>query len=320
MSDFIGKIREFADEFSMLGVSRVLVGVSGGADSTACLRALVLLAPEYGYALTAAHFDHRLRGEESDRDREFVRDMCARFGIELAIGYGDTRDYAKQNSIGIEEAARDLRYAFFRETAQSLGDAVIATAHNADDNAETMLLNLARGAGARGLAGIPPVNGALIRPMLCVSRTEIEDFLDAEELAHIEDSSNADTAFARNKLRQLVIPVLREINPRFLEHAAASSRVLREDDAYLDELAEDFVAAHSVGDGVPASALYALPRPVAARVIDHLTGIRLPRERIAETLELCASTAGVRSLDLPGVLVRRERGTVRFLPPRPPRR
>jgi len=291
------------------------------------LRILSALAPEYGYTVIAAHFDHRLRGEESDRDREFVRDLCADCGVELRIGYGDTREYALTENMGIEEAARELRYAFFFEILDDIcsktgieNRPVIATAHNADDNAETMLLNLTRGAGLRGLAGIPPVRGDIVRPLLAVTRTELEDYLTADGIPHVEDSSNNDTALARNRVRHIVMPVLKAINPRFLEHTVSAARTLREDDAYLKKTALDFISQNDTEDGIPVRDLYSLPRPVAVRVIGEYSGVRLSRDHFADVLDLCRTTAGRASLDLPGTLAFRDKDKIRFLPPRPKRR
>ena len=322
MTNFLHKLRAWADAAAMLSsCATVLACVSGGADSTAMLHALLALAPQYKYRVAAAHFDHRLRGAESDRDREFTAELCGKLNVPCRVGHGDTRGYARERGLGVEEAARELRYAFFREVAAEIGGGVnIATAHNADDNAETMLLNLARGAGTRGLAGIPPVRGNVVRPMLCFTRAEIERYLAGNDLPYTVDSTNAEYDYARNKIRGLVMPVLRDINARISEHALAASRLLREDDEYITEHARAFIADNRTEGGVPARAFAALPRPVAARVIAELSGVRLPMARIAEIYELCGDTAGVKSLDLPGTMAVRARNVLKFLPPRPPRR
>ena len=151
---------------------RVLCAVSGGADSMALLH-MLLARP--GLTVCAAHFEHGLRGEASLADAAFVETWCRERGVPCLVGHGDTRRHAAAQRLGIEEAARELRYRFLEEAADSLGCAVIATAHNADDNAETLLLHLLRGSGAEGLRGIPPRRGRIIRPLLDMTRREIED-------------------------------------------------------------------------------------------------------------------------------------------------
>lgn len=147
----------------------VLCAVSGGADSVYLLCRLCELRESLGLRVWAAHYNHCLRGAESDRDEAFVRDLCAGLGVEAYSGRGDVAAFARENGLGTEDAARRLRYAFLEQTADALGADAIATAHTADDNAETMLLNLARGAGLRGLCGIPPRRGRVIRPILGVT-------------------------------------------------------------------------------------------------------------------------------------------------------
>ena len=163
---------------------RVICAVSGGADSMAMLWCLHCLQSELSVSVQAAHFNHRLRGAESDRDERFVREFCASRGIALTVGAAPEGSYGAS---GVEETARRLRYAFF----ETLDCDKLATAHNANDNAETVLLNLMRGAGLRGLCGIPPVRGRIVRPLLFASRTEILEFLRAEGVAFVEDSTNA---------------------------------------------------------------------------------------------------------------------------------
>ncbi|MEL4859701.1 tRNA lysidine(34) synthetase TilS [Pseudoflavonifractor phocaeensis] len=219
-------------EYAMLSPgSTVLCAVSGGADSM-CL--LHWLSRREDISLHAAHFDHRLRGAESDADAAFVRDWCRENGIPFHLGSADVRARAGEAGRGIEETARDLRYAFLRRTAQDIGGAVIATAHNADDNAETLLLHLVRGTGLQGLAGIPPRRDDLVRPLLTTPREEILAYLEEFHVPYREDSSNADEAFSRNKLRAQVMPVLKELNPRFLEGCSAAIRSLRADNDFLN--------------------------------------------------------------------------------------
>ncbi len=207
----------------------VCCAVSGGADSMALLWGTYLLKDKLGITLTAAHFDHGLRGEESRRDAEFVRDFCRGYNIPLTMGSGQVVAGSK----GLEAAARDARYAFLNTLPGK-----IATAHTADDNAETVLMHLVRGTGLKGLGGIAPVNGKLIRPMLGITRQQVEAFLNEYHIPHIEDSSNDTDAFLRNRLRHHVMPLLKAENPRLAENLSATARRLREDEAELCKLAK----------------------------------------------------------------------------------
>ena len=220
----------------------VLACVSGGADSMCMLEVLLDISLSRGFELCAAHFNHGLRGEESVRDEEFVRKQLAARRTLLFTGGGDARAYAKENGMSVEMAAREMRYGFFRETAAAAGAARIATAHTADDNAETVILNLVRGAGAAGLSGIPPRRGAIVRPMLRVSRDEVMRYIGLRGISYVDDSTNELEIYTRNRIRRAVIPVLRDINPGFGEAVASASEILRADEEYLSGLADRFIS------------------------------------------------------------------------------
>ena len=284
--------------------SRVLCAVSGGADSV-CL--LHWLRGQTDLQLFAAHYEHGLRGEESLGDAAFTEELCAAWGIPCAVEHGNAAAYAKEKGLGIEEAARELRYAFLERTADALGCDRIATAHQADDNAETVLLNLCRGAGAAGLAGIPPRRGRIVRPLLDTTRAEIEDYLREHALPHREDSSNESEIYRRNLLRHRVLPVLRELNPRLSRAILRSSALLREDEACLNAQAEAFVAAHFSGDSLPLRELLELPRALSARVLRRLCPQSLALAHVEAALCFCAGE-GLGVLDLPGLRLRREQG------------
>ena len=207
---------------------QIVCAVSGGADSMALLWGAYLLKDMLGISLSAAHFNHGLRGEESDRDEAFVREFCQRFDIPLFVG-GSKVTAGKK---GLEAAARDARYGFFATLSGK-----IATAHTADDNAETVLMHLVRGTGLKGLGGIAPVNGKLIRPMLTITRQQIEAFLEEYHISYIEDSSNRGDDFLRNRLRHHVMPLLRQENPCIAENVSAMALRLRQDEAALAQQA-----------------------------------------------------------------------------------
>lgn len=207
----------------------VICAVSGGTDSIAMLFAFYLLKDTLKIQVEAAHFNHQLRGAESDRDEAFVREFCRNYDIPLHVGTGTVKAGKK----GLEAAARDARYAFLNGL-----DGKIATAHTADDNAETVLMHLLRGTGLKGLGGIAPIRGKLIRPMLGITREEAEGFLEEWGLSHIEDSSNGTDAFLRNRLRHHVMPLLKGENPRLAETVTRMALNLREDEEYLSAQAD----------------------------------------------------------------------------------
>lgn len=226
----LNKLMAFIREYDMIEPGdHVICAVSGGADSVALLFGLYLLREKMDFTLEAAHFNHHLRGEESDRDEAFVRELCGRYDIPMHLGGGDVKPGKK----GLEAAARDARYAFLR----GLGGK-IATAHTADDNAETLLLHLVRGTGLKGLCGIAPVGDYLIRPMLRITREEVEAFLTEYCLDHITDSSNDTDLFLRNRLRHHVMPVLKQENPRLAENLSATALSLQGEERLLSDLAD----------------------------------------------------------------------------------
>ncbi len=226
----LNKLCAFASRQKMLQPGdKVVCAVSGGADSMALLWAMYLLKDKLKISLSAAHFNHCLRGEESDRDAAFVRDFCAGYHIPLAEGAAQVVAGEK----GLEAAAREARYAFLRTL-----EGKIATAHTADDNGETVLMHLVRGTGLKGLGGISPVNGKLIRPMLEITRDEVLAFLAEYSIPFVEDSSNKTDAFLRNRLRHRVMPLLKQENPSFSKNLSAMALRLRQDEDALAAEAE----------------------------------------------------------------------------------
>ena len=221
----LNKLHSFAKQYDMVQPGdRIICAVSGGADSVALLFALYLLAPKLKITLEAAHFNHCLRADESDDDEAFVRQLCDRLDIPLHTDRGQVVAGKK----GLEAAARTARYAFL----ESLGGK-IATAHTADDNAETVLMHLIRGTGLRGLGGICPIRGNVIRPMLSVTRQEVLEFLREYNLSWREDSSNAGDDFLRNRLRHNVLPLLKKENPSLAQNLSQTALQLRWDEQAL---------------------------------------------------------------------------------------
>ena len=286
--------------------SRVLCAVSGGADSMALLHRLWSARESLGIAVCAAHYEHGLRGEESRRDADFVARWCREREIPCLVEHGDVPAYAGEKQLGIEEAARELRYAFLERAAAELNCDLIATAHTADDNAETLLFHLLRGSGAAGLGGIPRQRGRIIRPLLDTSRAEIEDYLRQNAVPHVEDSSNENEIYSRNLLRRRVMPVLRQLNPRCEEAMGRTARLLERDEDCLSGQAAAFLASQRP-DSLDGAALTALHPAIASRVLRLWWPAALSFEQSQAVLAFAAGTERA-ALDLPGGLLRREQG------------
>jgi len=276
------------------------------------LEAMRHISYERGFTIAAAHYNHELRGRESDRDETFVMEICEQHGIPFYSGRGAVATYAKKHGLGIEEAARDMRYDFFLSTAESIGAERVATAHTADDNAETMLINLARGAGANGMSGIPPVRDIVIRPLLHVTRTEVMAFLAERGISYVEDSTNKLDIYTRNKVRRKIIPLIREINPRFSEAAGSAAELFRADEEFIADIADLFVLDCCIGLTANAADLAVLPFSVSSRVIRKLYGGNLSFNHVKDVLALCAGDNPSASISLPGMVVYREYDRVIF--------
>lgn len=238
---------------------RVLCAVSGGLDSMCLLHFLTTWGPGRGFCAAAAHFNHGLRGRAADRDQRFVENWCAQRSIPCFTGSGDTRALMEGEGLSLEEAARRLRYAFLEETARREGFDAILTAHNADDNAETVLLHLIRGTGPKGLSGIPQRRGNILRPFLEITRAELAEYAAAHHIPHVEDETNADPeAAARNLVRLQVMPLLRQLNPRAVEHMASAAARMREMESGLEDLMERYLCRAFVRPGRVSIALSVL--------------------------------------------------------------
>lgn len=249
---------------------RVLCAVSGGLDSMCLLHYLDTWGRRHGFSVGAAHFNHRLR-PAADRDEDFVRDWCAGRSIPFYAGSGQVRGLAENLGLSLEEAGRKLRYDFLRKTAEREGFSAVLTAHHAGDNAETMLLNLIRGTGLKGLCGIPPERDIILRPFLGLNREELAAYAAAHGIPHVEDETNADPdAAARNLLRLKVMPLLRQLNPRAEAHMARTAALLRETDEGLADLTERYLRAASVQPGrvtVPLGKLAEVPDFLRPKVL-----------------------------------------------------
>ena len=231
------KVGDYIKKYKLLNANDLyLVALSGGADSVA----LLLLLKEAGYNVHAAHCNFHLRGAESDRDEAFCVELCQQLGVELHRAHFDTREYAELHKVSIEMAARELRYKWFEQLRQDMGAAGICVAHHRDDSVETVLLNLVRGTGLRGLTGIQPRNGFILRPFLCVSRAEIEAFLSGRGQKYVTDSTNLEADVLRNKVRLQVLPLLCELNPAVSENIQRTAENLVEAQKILDAISDNY--------------------------------------------------------------------------------
>lgn len=268
---------------------RIAVGVSGGADSVALLRFLAALRPQFGWDLVVCHIHHGLRGAEADRDECFVRALAEQLGLPCAVSRIDAAALALRDHISVEEAGRMARYAFFAQTAEEGGR--IATAHTLDDSIETVLMNLVRGTGLRGLCGIPRIRGNIVRPLLDCTRAEVEDYLGALGQPYCTDSTNLTDDYTRNRIRHDILPRLCALNPNFSGAMARMLPRLAAQQALTDCLAaQSAQQLHAACGGLSRQGLSALPEPVCDRLLLRLLEQnRLPVsaaavERMTETL------------------------------------
>ena len=290
-------VRRTIEQYGMIpSGTRVLCGLSGGADSVS----LLLCLHELGYDVCACHLHHGLRGAQADADEAFCRALCARMGVAFVSERCDAAAAAADSGQSFETAARRIRYDFFDRCARTLHAGRIATAHTADDNLETMLFHLIRGTGAAGLSGIPPVRGAVIRPLIAVERRQVETYLTGRGQDWRTDATNLDDSCTRNRIRHHVIPALRAIEPHAARHAVQAAALLRQDNACLDALAQ------VDGTQVDAGRLCDMPPALAARAVRSMlkqAGApmgEIGQRHIAAVCALARKRAG--SVSLPGQL------------------
>ena len=234
--DFVEKVRRTIEKHHMLEKGdRVVVGLSGGADSSALLEALYLLKEQYSLSLFAAHINHGIRGEEGDNDEAFAESLAKQRDIPFLCLKADAPAYAKEHRIGLEEAGRRIRYDYFESCAKG---GKIATAHTLSDNAETVLLHLSRGAGTKGLCGIPPVRGNIIRPLIECSRDEVEAFCKKRGLDFVTDSTNLCDDYSRNFIRNNIMPLFKKLNPGFERAVSRSAAIAAGEQGFIERAAQ----------------------------------------------------------------------------------
>ncbi len=245
------------------GVKDVTVALSGGADSVALLWVLLELRHELGITVSAAHLNHCLRGEESDRDEQFVCELCKKLSVPLSVERADVKAFAQENGIGIELAARQVRYEFLERVSSG----VIATAHTANDNIETVLHNMARGTGISGICGIPPKRGRLIRPLINVTRDEIERYCQDKGLNFCIDSTNTDQIYTRNFIRHSIVPKMTEVNTNAVKNTAKLCETLRDDADFLKNEAVKALQESKTNEGLCVDGLQALHPAIRSRCV-----------------------------------------------------
>jgi tRNA(Ile)-lysidine synthase len=290
----------------------VLVALSGGPDSTALLYALAQLRSRLRFRLRAAHVHHGIRGAEADADEREAAAFARKLGIPFHRHRADIPSYAKTQGLSLEAAARDVRYQWLESTANRFRANRIATGHTSDDQAETVLLNLLRGAGPRGLAGIPLVRGRVIRPLLDITRRDVEAYCGANQLSYRHDTSNEDTAFMRNRLRHDIMPALQEIQPAVVANLARTAEIMRAEDEFMSEQAGNAlrgVASQRPGEvGILLSLFAALQPALQRRVlraaIAKVKGdeMDIPLERVDALVRVAITGETGSVVELPGGL------------------
>lgn len=239
-------VLEAINKFDMFSRSKkVTVALSGGADSVSLLYCLLDISSIYGLTVCAAHLNHCLRGEESNRDEAFVKELCQKLGVKLISERADIKKIARDMSCSEELAARKVRYDFLSRSADG---GLVATAHTADDSLETVIFNLSRGSAAKGLCGIPPVRDNFIRPLIFCTRSQVEEYCREKSIEYVTDSTNLKDKYTRNKIRHNVVPVLREINPSVATTVMRTSQILAEEQDYMEKQT-DLVVRKAYKDG-----------------------------------------------------------------------
>jgi len=304
----------------------VVVGVSGGPDSVALLYCLVNLYSTWPVNLVVAHLNHRLRGKTADQEAAFVKALASSLNICCEIGSEDVRSYSSRHGLSIQEGARKIRYIFYDKVAVKYGAQKIALGHQADDNAESILMHLLRGTGPKGLSGIPPVReGRIIRPFIDISKGQILQFLEQHDLKYVQDSSNLDSKYLRNRIRHELLPVLVDsFNPKAVTVLTRLASIMREEEDFWDQQVKE-VFPHIELERTTKRIVFSIPalnrlhRALLRRSIRHAVALlkgdmkRLEHKHVEAVIQLIGQHGGSGWLDLPqGVGVFRDRDEILF--------
>lgn len=294
---FVDKVRDFSSAHELFVKNgKYIVALSGGADSVSMLYVMKSIAMDFNLQVEAVHCNFHLRGEESNRDEDFCKSLCGKLGVPLHIAHFDTIEYANLHHVSIEMAARDLRYAYFERLRKDICATDICVAHHRDDSVETVLLNLIRGTGLRGLRGIQPRNNNIIRPLLCVSRNEIITFLCANNLSYVTDSTNLHNDVKRNKIRLDILPMLQQLNPSvsnsIFETSLRIGEAIKVYDSAIDRCMEQIVSPMSDSEADGISDTSTMLRTIPIQIdIDRLLCQPSPESMLFHILNLCGFSA-----------------------------
>jgi tRNA(Ile)-lysidine synthase len=304
----ISQVKETIRRYHMIEPrDHIGVAVSGGIDSIALLDILANLRDEIHIALTVLHLNHGIRGAEAARDQQFVQALSERYALPLLAKEVDVPGHIKETNLSVQEAARELRYRFFEEASQALDLDKVAIGQTADDQAETVLMRLIRGGGTRGLKGIPPVRGPYIRPLIEVWREELLQYAQHKGLIFVQDSTNLNKDYLRNRVRSELLPALQEYNPSIKQRLLHLAQVMGEDATYLeglaDEVAKGIVARDDEEVSISISSLLPLPSALQARVLQRafalLSGIILEYPHVKGIIALIEEERGNKEMALP---------------------
>lgn len=306
--DYVKKYRMFT------GCGHVVVGLSGGADSVCLLLLLKKMKDVFGYGLTAVHIHHGIRGSEADRDMLFCRKLCEDIGIDFECKTYDVITMAKEKGIGTEEMGRIIRYDTFSEILKKNGGGRIAVAHHANDRAETVIFNISRGTGAKGLAGIKPVRDEIVRPLLCCTRDEILQYLESEGMEFCEDSTNESNEYTRNRIRNNIIPALKDVNEGVVKNICSMADKMQEIDEYFAEVVEEIYENNSVreAEGILLKNIFGEKRLILKLIVlrvlkEMLGGLKdLTEAHVESVVNLMDGLSGTSVSLLNGVSVRKD--------------
>ena len=298
--------KAFVPPHEMLSLPKdtpVLLALSGGADSASLLSMLAISCKESGAPLYAAHLDHMIRENEHERDRALCEKLAKNYGVTLFCECVDVPALAREAGESEELAARNARYAFFERIMREHSIPILVTAHNADDNLETLLLNLTRGSGLRGMCGIPQTrafaNGYIARPIISMTKAEILEYCKENGIEYVFDSSNACVDYSRNRIRAKVIPELKGINSSCLSSALSTSSLLRDDADFIDRETEKFLSENATDGIISLEALKNQPRAILSRALIRLSGAPLEHCHILDLITLIERAIPHSSLSLP---------------------
>lgn len=306
------KIEKAIKQYAMDNIfDGAIIGFSGGADSSAILHYLSKKTKK----LLAVHINHMIRGEEALRDEFFCKNVCKKYGVKFLSYRVDVPLLAEERKQGLEETAREERYKIFNEIMSQNGDyKCIVTAHNANDNAETVIFNLARGSGAKGVAGIKPVINNIVRPLIYCSKAEILEYCKENSITYVNDSTNMDTDYTRNYIRHEVIPAIEKINPAFLESCLRMGELLRDDDKFIESICDKIIEENKIKSRINTDLFLSQEKPVASRLLIHLAKETLDRKAIDSCIKLAKTGKVGQYVNLPNKLsFKKERGYLKFV-------